>query len=176
MGDSDASTYKKKIDESSYAYKVDTRMVGGENKDGSFTSFNWGNTASAGSLTLALHSDLLSASENSTIKANIMKAADEYIACENEQGYGIPYKYDGAGYNVCFKGKNKLLVYASSVLGDNVLQLKIVGIKLETKIIASESYDDFSEYIVALPEDLPVIGDIEIGLSESAALLEIKLI
>ena len=99
MGDSDAATYKKKIDESSYAYKVDTRMVGGENKDGSFTSFNWGNTASAGSLTLALHSDLLSASENSTIKANIMKAADEYIACENEQGYGIPYKYDGAGYN-----------------------------------------------------------------------------
>lgn len=78
--------------------------------------------------------------------------------------------------DVCFKGKNKLLVYASSVLGDNVLQLKIVGIKLETKIIASESYDDFSEYIVALPEDLPVIGDIEIGLSESAALLEIKLI
>ena len=99
MNDSDAAAYKAKIDESEYAYKVDTRMVGGENKDGSFTSFNWGNTASAGSLTLALHSDLLSASENSTIKANIMKAADEYIACENEQGYGIPYKYDGAGYN-----------------------------------------------------------------------------
>ena len=78
--------------------------------------------------------------------------------------------------DVCFNGKNKLLFYVSSVLGDNVLQLKISGIKLETKIIASESYDDFSEYIVDLPKNLPVIGDIEIELPESAALLEIKLI
>ena len=100
MGDSAASEYKKIIDESSYAYNVGTRMVGGENKGtGSFTSFNWGNTASAGSLTLALHGDLLSDSENSKIKDSIKAAADEYIKCENEQGYGIPYKYDGPDYN-----------------------------------------------------------------------------
>ena len=101
MGDSAASEYKAKIDDAKYAdyaYKVGTRMVGGENKDGSFTSFNWGNTASAGSLTLALHSDLLSDSENSKIKDSVKAAADEYIKCENEEGYGIPYKYDGAGY------------------------------------------------------------------------------
>ncbi|MCM1529433.1 MAG: glycoside hydrolase family 9 protein [Alistipes sp.] len=99
MGDSDAATYKAKIDASDYAYDVATRMVGGENKDGSFTSFNWGNTASAGSLTLALHGDLLSDSENSKIKSSIIAAADEYIKCEDEQGYGIPYKYDGPDYN-----------------------------------------------------------------------------
>ncbi len=99
MGDNDAATYKAKIDDSKYAYKVDTRMVGGENKDGSFTSFNWGNTASAGSLTLALHSDLLSADENAKIKAAVQAAADAYIACESAEGYGIPYKYDGEGYN-----------------------------------------------------------------------------
>ncbi|MDE5556471.1 MAG: glycoside hydrolase family 9 protein [Ruminococcus sp.] len=100
MGDTAAaSTYKKIIDESDYAYNVSTRMVGGENKDGSFTSFNWGNTASAGSLTLALNSDLLSDSENSKIKETILAAADEYMKCESEQGYGIPYKYDGPDYN-----------------------------------------------------------------------------
>ncbi len=102
MGDADAATYKAKIDDSKYAeyaYNVGTRMVGGENKDGSFTSFNWGNTASAGSLTLALHSDLLSAEENTKIKDSVKAAADEYIKCEGEQGYGIPYKYDGPDYN-----------------------------------------------------------------------------
>lgn len=103
MGDSDAATYKSKIDDpkyAEYAYNVGTRMVGGENKgSGSFTSFNWGNTASAGSLTLALHSDLLSDSENSKIKETIVAAADEYMKCEDKQGYGIPYKYDGPDYN-----------------------------------------------------------------------------
>ena len=103
MNDSDAATYKSKIDDAKYAkyaYNVGTRMVGGENKgSGSFTSFNWGNTASAGSLTLALHSDLLSESENSKIKASIQEAADEYIKCESEQGYGTPYKFDGEPYN-----------------------------------------------------------------------------
>ncbi len=99
MDDADASTYKSEMDNSEYAYTCHTRMVGGENKDGSFTSFNWGNTASAGSLSLALHSDLLSADENSKVKAAITKAADDYIAEEDAQGYGIPYKYDGDPYN-----------------------------------------------------------------------------
>ena len=99
MGDADASTYKSEMDNSEYAYTCHTRMIGGENKDGSFTSFNWGNTASAGTLSLALHSDLLSDSENSDVKAAITKAADDYITEEENQGYGIPYKYDGDPYN-----------------------------------------------------------------------------
>ncbi len=99
MGNSAADTFKKEMDASEYAYTCHTRMVGGENKDGSFTSFNWGNTASAGSLSLALHADKLSADENAKVKAAILEASDEYIAMENQQGYGIPYTYDGNGYN-----------------------------------------------------------------------------
>ena len=99
MGDSDAATYKSEIDNSKYAYTCHTRMVGGENKDGSFTSFNWGNTASCGTLALSLHSDLLSDAENAKVKENILKAADDYIAMEEQQGYGIPYIYDGDPYN-----------------------------------------------------------------------------
>jgi len=99
MGDSDAADYKSIIDASTYAYKCDTRMVGGENEDGSFTSFNWGNTASCGTLALSLHKDLLSASEASKVDAAITAAADEYIGMEEKQGYGIPYTYDGDGYN-----------------------------------------------------------------------------
>ena len=99
MGDSDASTYKSEMDDSKYAYTCHTRMVGGENKDGSFTSFNWGNTASAGSLSLTLHKDLLSESEYSKVKEAVLTAAKDYIAEEEKQGYGIPYKYDGDPYN-----------------------------------------------------------------------------
>ncbi len=99
MGDADAATFKSEIDSSKYAYTCDTRMVGGENKDGSFTSFNWGNTASCGTLALSLHSDLLSASEAEKVEAAITGAADDYVAMEEKQGYGIPYIYDGEGYN-----------------------------------------------------------------------------
>ncbi|MBQ7027893.1 MAG: glycoside hydrolase family 9 protein, partial [Ruminococcus sp.] len=99
MGDSDAAEFKKVIDASEYAYTCNTRMVGGENKDGSFTSFNWGNTASCGTLALSLHQDLLSDSENQKVEAAITKAAGEYIDMEKQQGYGIPYIYDGPGYN-----------------------------------------------------------------------------
>ncbi len=99
MGDADAATYKSELDASEYAYTCNTRMVGGENKDGSFTSFNWGNTASCGTLALSLNSDLLSADEASKVEDAILTAAGEYIEMEKKQGYGIPYTYDGPGYN-----------------------------------------------------------------------------
>lgn len=100
MGDdATAAEFKKIIDESTYAYTCNTAMVGGENKDGSFTSFNWGNTASAGTLSLALHSEALDASETSKVQAAIKQAADDYIKCESDQGYGIPYKAPAEAYN-----------------------------------------------------------------------------
>jgi len=101
LGDSDADTYLKEVSDYTNAFKVTTRITGGENAsgEGSFTTFNWGNTASAGSMTLALHKDLLSADQVATLEKSITDAADEYIKEESAQGYGIPYKYDGPGYN-----------------------------------------------------------------------------
>ena len=101
LGDSAADEYYNKVAEYKNAFKVTTRITGGENAsgEGSYTTFNWGNTASAGSMTLALHKDLLSATEVSTLEASITAAADDYIKTEEEQGYGLPYKYDGPGYN-----------------------------------------------------------------------------
>ncbi len=98
MGDADASTYFDKLSEYKDAFKVTTRCTGGENK-GSFTSFNWGNTASAGSLTLALHEDLLDDTQKKTVEDSIVEAAQAYVDEEAVQGYGIPYKYDGDPYN-----------------------------------------------------------------------------
>ncbi len=101
MGDSSADTYLSELSDYKDAFKVTTRITGGENAsgEGSFTTFNWGNTASAGSLALALHKDLLTADQKSTLEKSILDASAEYLAEEEKQGYGIPYKYDGPGYN-----------------------------------------------------------------------------
>lgn len=101
LGDSSASTYLADMKDYDKAFEVTTRITGGENAsgEGSFTTYNWGNTGSAGSMTLLLHADLLDASQISTLKKSVLKAADEYLKCEDAEGYSIPYKYDGPGYN-----------------------------------------------------------------------------
>ncbi|MBE6844715.1 MAG: glycoside hydrolase family 9 [Ruminococcus sp.] len=77
------------------AFKVLTYIEGGENK-GSFGSFNWGNTSSAGSLSLLLNSDnadltSLTDANKTALEESLVAAADTYVAKEEEQGYGIPY-------------------------------------------------------------------------------------
>lgn len=106
LNDSSADTYLSdlsdyKVGGKDMAFKVTTRITGGENAsgEGSFTTYNWGNTASAGSMTLLLHPEYLTDSQKSTLKASVLEAAEEYLECEDEEGYGIPYKYDGPGYN-----------------------------------------------------------------------------
>ena len=97
MGEDElAPRFKKIIDDSEYAYSITTEIQG---SDGSVlnnyklsASLDITDTASAGTLALALHSDLLSDTENSKIKEAVLAAADTYISIGKEQGYGIPYK------------------------------------------------------------------------------------
>ncbi len=80
-------------------FKVTTRIFGWKSNEATFSTFNSDDPSSAGSLSLALNKDLLSEEEAKELENSIINAADEYINTENEQGYGIPYLYDGAGYN-----------------------------------------------------------------------------
>ena len=98
MGDAYASEALKELEGYKDAYKVTTRITGGENKDGSLTTFNWGNTASAGSLSLALHPEI-TGDNAKTVNDSILKAAGDYMDTEASQGYGIPYLFDGEAYN-----------------------------------------------------------------------------
>lgn len=90
------STYYDDLSKYEDAFDVVTYIKGGENQ-GSFGSFNWGNTASAGSLTLYLNKDnskltnLTDANKNQII-STIQSAADAYVAKEADQAYGIPYE------------------------------------------------------------------------------------
>ncbi len=100
MGDTElAEKFKNYLSESKFAFDVEARIYGGQSKDGPFTSFRWDETDSLGSLTLALHPELLTNEENQHLKETILEAADEYISVENKQGYGLPYLYDSPGYN-----------------------------------------------------------------------------
>lgn len=83
--------YYDYIKSSEYFLKVPTTLSKGEEVN-TPSSFNWGNTHSMGTLTLALVDSGLTAAEKQTARDNIKKAADFYIELENEQGYGIPLK------------------------------------------------------------------------------------
>ena len=86
------SKYETDLKSYSDALNVVTNLEGGENK-GSLSSFNWGCTASLGTLSLALNTQgKVSDADVQTCKDSIVSAADTYIAKENEQGYGIPYQ------------------------------------------------------------------------------------
>ena len=88
-GDSEYLDYIKK---SKWFLKLPSTLDSGEESD-TPGSFNWGNTHSMGTLTLALvEPSALSASEIQTAKNNIIAASEDFIEMENNQGYGIPLK------------------------------------------------------------------------------------
>jgi endoglucanase len=82
--------YKKDLEEYSDAYGMTTDLAGGENH-GTFTSFNWGNTAGLGTLSMYLNPDKFP-DKIDTITAAITKCADDYVKQEKAEGFGVPYK------------------------------------------------------------------------------------
>ena len=84
------SKYLTDLESYKEAYQLVYSLDGGENS-GSFTSFNWGNTAGLGTLSLYLNADKV-ASKADAIADSIVAAADAYVAKEAEQGFGIPYQ------------------------------------------------------------------------------------
>lgn len=95
LNDPDAESYYTDLTGYKTAFMVNTMIMGGENLigDGSYTMFNSGNTASAGSLSLLLHKELLSDEQINTLNSSVISAADSFINTEENQGYGIPYIY-----------------------------------------------------------------------------------
>ena len=72
------------------AFSLTSCLRGGEN-DRSFGSFNWGNTAGLGTLSLYL-SDKTSSADRKTIANSIQNIADQYLIQMSKEGMGIPYK------------------------------------------------------------------------------------
>lgn len=83
------SQYYDYIKKSSHFLEMPVELTGGEAKHGFVGAFDWGNTQGLGTISLLLNEDVLSSSERTTLKNNIKKAADAWIAIQEKQGYGI---------------------------------------------------------------------------------------
>ena len=98
--DKDAESYFKELSEYEKAFNISSRNSGGMNGyyGESFTLFNIGNTSAAGSFSLILNMEWLPDEEREKLNDSIIETADEYVKTEEDQGYGIPYLYDGPNY------------------------------------------------------------------------------
>ncbi len=85
------TNYYDDLAASDWALDVPADMNGGE-ASGFTGSFDWGHTASLGSLSLTLFPDTLTAEENQTLTANLTETADSYMDVVSKQGYGITYQ------------------------------------------------------------------------------------
>ena len=82
--------YLDDASESSFYLKVVTDLSGGESVD-TFGAFDWGHTASLGTLSLIAAENGLSGKDKETATGNLRAAADVMVTMEAGQGYGIPY-------------------------------------------------------------------------------------
>ena len=75
---------------SAYYLKVLTDLSGGESVD-TFGSFDWGHTATLGTLSLLSSQNLLSSKDLDAAVDALDKAASVFTDMESRQGYGLPY-------------------------------------------------------------------------------------
>ncbi len=97
-----ANRYLSELAKYENAFKIPTEII--EPYPGMLhqevnSSLNWRDTGAAGTLTLALNSDLLPDYAAKDVNDAIVAAADKYIEIQQNQGYGIPYEITDKGYN-----------------------------------------------------------------------------
>ncbi len=92
------SFYYEDIKKSEWFLSVPTSLTSGEN-DGVVGSFDWGNTATLGTIALAANLDSIDSGDADMVKSAFISAADTYITLEGEQGYGQPYGASKISYN-----------------------------------------------------------------------------
>ena len=86
----DDSKYLDDASSSSYYLKVLTDLSGGESVN-TFGSFDWGHTATLGTLSLLITQNHISAKDYDAAIDSLDKAASVFTDMECKQGYGLPY-------------------------------------------------------------------------------------
>ncbi len=77
--------------------------------------------------------------------------------------------------DVNFKDKKNLVITASSFMKNETINIDVCGEKIQININVSDGFDDFSEYSVRLPENLPDSGKIVFFMPSDTELLNVKL-
>lgn len=118
--------YENKAVKDDKAFSLTTSLTGGDNNN-SFTSFNNGNTAGYGTLSLLLNPDGLTETEKEAVEKSVVESGKKYLKQIDEEGMGVPYKsaetidqtdigmveYLKAGYEY---GSNEMIVNNALVL------------------------------------------------------------
>ena len=73
-----------------YAFKFSTVLNGGQNCN-TVSSFNCGNTAGYGNLSLILHDYMLNGKQETDLKTSLRSTADAYLKYEEENAFSVPY-------------------------------------------------------------------------------------
>ncbi|MCR5718563.1 MAG: glycoside hydrolase family 9 protein [Oscillospiraceae bacterium] len=115
--------YEKPIQTGTTAFAVPTSLTGGE-AAGIPGSFDWGHTAALGTLTLALHTDMLNSTDAAKIEENLTSAANYYLELEKQQGFGLPYGQSQISYDDSDSG---YIWGSNSVVADNAIILAYAG-------------------------------------------------
>lgn len=97
------SSYASDMEGSDYYLQVPTSIGKGENVD-TVGSFDWGNVATLGSLSLALNTDILSEGDADKLKASFTQAGEYFTKLSTQQGYGQPYGPSAISYQISEKG------------------------------------------------------------------------
>ncbi|MBE6875806.1 MAG: glycosyl hydrolase family 5 [Ruminococcus sp.] len=111
--------YYEDMKKSPYFMKVLTTLDGGE-AVGIIGSFDWGHTATLGSMTMTFYQNLLDKSEAETLKNNFSEAGEIFNAIESEQGYGLPYGQSTISYADSDAG---YIWGSNSMVADNAIVL-----------------------------------------------------
>lgn len=100
LNDSDADKYYKVLSDYKNAFQFSDVITGGDNivDRGSYTLFNTGNTAAAGSMSLLLHKDMLPDEKSEMLSDSLADCVRSYIDIEDKQGYAVPYRYNQSEY------------------------------------------------------------------------------
>jgi endoglucanase len=110
---------------SPYYLHVLTDLSGGESVN-TFGSFDWGHTATLGTLSLVLTQDLLPARDLETAVDVLDKAASVFTDMESRQGYGLPY---AASTLSSTDSSNGYLWGSNSFVMDNAMVLAYAYLK-----------------------------------------------
>ena len=128
----DISSYKNENDKSGNDKAFSIRTYGTSNRIDGNCAFNYNSTSGLGTLTLALHSDMLEEKDSKSVKGSIVGCAEDYIAFmhnpANGMGLSVPpstfedptgIRSDGYGYlsNGSVVNNALLMVYAYSLTG-----------------------------------------------------------
>lgn len=92
-------SYHDDMEDSDFYLELPTELGGGESVD-TVGSFDWGNTAALGTMSISI-SDT---DDSDMAKDSIISASDHYIDIESSQGYGQPYGPSTLSYNDKDKG------------------------------------------------------------------------